>query len=190
MEDLPWTTSDGPESDYYSLLLTSIVIEGAGSERGLSVDVERVGRLLEELANRGRITRRPTADDPAIALHIPGMRLRLYGSEKVAGGPSSSGPSPVMPRWCLSGCFGWRSGRRQGPPGSGSLISPTRSGHTSSSRRIGAPNGRGLWDEPTQAFAGTPFGLYGGPSWYQTERVVEALVAAANVTQSANIRRP
>ena len=26
-------------------------------------------------------------DDPAIGLHIPGMRLRLIGSEKVAAGP-------------------------------------------------------------------------------------------------------
>ena len=32
LEDLPWRTTDGRESDYYSVLLTSIVIEGAGSE--------------------------------------------------------------------------------------------------------------------------------------------------------------
>ncbi len=84
LEDLPWMTTDGRESDYYSVLLTSILIEGAGSDR---IDVERVGRVLEELSNRGRITRRPMADDPAIALHMPGMRLRLMGSEKVAEGP-------------------------------------------------------------------------------------------------------
>ena len=57
------------------------------SEQLADVDIERIGRLLEELANRGRITRRPTEDDPAIALHIPGMGLRLIGSEKVAEGP-------------------------------------------------------------------------------------------------------
>ena len=50
-------------------------------------------------------------------------------------------------------------------------------------RRIEAPSARGLWDEPTQVFAGTPFAPY-GPSWYHTERVIEALVAAANVTES------
>ena len=87
LEDLPWTTTDGRESDYYSLLLTSIVIQGAGTEQAVGLDIERVGRLLEELANRGRITRRPVADDAAVALHIPGMRLRLMGSEKVAEGP-------------------------------------------------------------------------------------------------------
>ena len=84
---MPWRTTDGRESDYYSVLLTSIVIEGAGSDRSVNVDVDRIGNLLEELANRGRVTRRPTENDPGIALHIPGMRLRLIGSEKVAEGP-------------------------------------------------------------------------------------------------------
>ena len=69
------------------MLLTSILIEGASSERIADVDVDRIGRVLEELSNRGRITRRPVEDDPAIALHMPGMRLRLIGSEKVAEGP-------------------------------------------------------------------------------------------------------
>ncbi len=66
LEDLPWMTTDGRESDYYSVLLTSIVLEGIGSERVADVNIERIGRLLEELANRGRITRRPLAADPAL----------------------------------------------------------------------------------------------------------------------------
>ena len=83
-EDVPWRTTDGRESDYYSVLLTSIVVEGGGDR---IVDVDRIGNLLEELTNRGRVTRRPVEDDPAINLHIPGMQLRLMGSEKVAEGP-------------------------------------------------------------------------------------------------------
>jgi hypothetical protein len=184
MEDLPWTTSDGAESDYYSLLLTSIVIEGASSQRGVNVDLERVGNLLEELANRGRITRRPTAVDPAIALHIPGMRLRLYGSEKVAEGP--------LLQWTVSGYASLLLKRLLRVA---ELVDDkvTRLRFLDladqiwahiEQRRIEAPNGRGLWDEPTHAFTGTPFAPYGGPSWYHTERVIEALVAAANVTQS------
>jgi hypothetical protein len=51
-------------------------------------------------------------------------------------------------------------------------------------RGIETPNARGLWDEPTQVFTGTSFAAYAKPSWYHTERVVEVLVAAANVTQS------
>jgi hypothetical protein len=184
LEDLPWTTSDGAESDYYSLLLTSIVIEGAGGQRGLSVDVERVGRLLEELANRGRITRRPTIADPAIPLHIPGMRLRLYGSEKVAEGPQlqwtvSSYASLVLKRLLRVAELADDKVTRLRFLDLADEIWLHIEG-----RRIDAPNGRGLWDEPTQVFPGAPFAPYGGPSWYHTERVVEALVAAANVTQS------
>jgi hypothetical protein len=52
-------------------------------------------------------------------------------------------------------------------------------------RRIEAVNGRGLWDEPTQVFTGTSLEAHGKPSWYHTERVIEVLVAAANVTQTA-----
>jgi len=184
MEDLPWTTSDGAESDYFSLLLTSIVIEGAGRERGLSVDVERVGRLLEELADRGRITRRPIAVDPAISLHIPGMRLRLYGSEKVAEGPLlqwtvSSYASLVLKRLLrVAELIDDKVTRLR------FLDLADQIWVHLEQRRIEAPNGRGLWDEPTQAFGRTPFAPYGGPSWYHTERVIEALVAAANVTQS------
>jgi hypothetical protein len=184
MEDLPWTTSDGAESDYYSLLLTSIVIEGANSERGLNVDVERIGRLLEELANRGRITRRPMADDPAIALHIPGMRLRLYGSEKLGEGPLlqwtvSSYASLVLKRLLrVAELIDDKVTRLRFLDLADQIWAHIEQ------RRIEAPNGRGLWDEPTQVFTGTSFGPYGGPSWYHTERVIEALVAAANVTQS------
>lgn len=184
MEDLPWTTSDGAESDYYSLLLTSIVIEGASGERGLDVDIERVGRLLGELASRGRITRRPTADDPSIALHIPGMRLRLNGSEKAAEGPMlqwtvSSYASLILKRVLrVAELVDDKVTRLR------FLDLADRIWAHLEQRRIEAPNGRGLWDEPTQVFPSAPFGPYGGPSWYHTERIIEALVTAAHVTQS------
>ena len=142
------------------------------------------GRLLEELANRGRITRRPTEDDPAIALHMPGMRLRLIGSEKVAEGPRlewtvSSYTLLVLKRLLrVAELLDDSSARTRFLD----LADPIWA-HIER-RRIEAANGRGLWDEPTQVFTGTPFAAYGKPSWYHTERVIEALVAAASVTQS------
>jgi hypothetical protein len=190
LEDLPWTTTDGAESDYYSLLLTSIVIEGAGSERILNVDVARVGRLLEELANRGRITRRPTVDDPAIGLHIPGMQLRLLGSEKVGDGPLlqwtvSSYTLLVLKRlFRVAELIGDKIARIRFLDLADQIWAHIEL------RRIEGPNGRGLWDEPTQVFPDTSFAPYGGPSWYHTERVIEALVAAANVTQSPTPATP
>jgi hypothetical protein len=181
LEDLPWRTTDGRESDYYSVLLTSIVIEGAGSDR--IVDVDRIGNLLEELANRGRVTRRPTENDPGIDLHMPGMRLRLIGSEKVAEGPRlewtvSSYTLLVLKRVLRVAELLEDSSDRTRFLDLADLI------WTHIERRqIEAANGRGLWDEPTQVFTGTSTPPYGKPSWYHTERVVEALVAAANVTQ-------
>jgi hypothetical protein len=184
LEDLPWTTTDGRESDYYSVLLTSIVLEGIGSERIVNVDVERIGRLLEELANRGRITRRPVTEDPAIALHIPGMRLRLIGSEKVAEGSRlqwtvSSFTLLVLKRLLRVAELLDDNSARMRFLDLADLIWT----HIER-RRIEAPEARGLWDEPTQIYTGTQFAAYGVPSWFHTERVIEALVAAANVTQS------
>jgi hypothetical protein len=184
LEDLPWRTTDGRESDYYSVLLTSIVIEGVGSEQVEDVDVDRIGRLLEELANRGRITRRPLADDPAIALHVPGMRLRLVGSEKVAEGPLlqwtvSSFSVLVLKRLLRVAELIEDSSARIRYLDLADLI-----WRHIERRRMESAQARGLWDEPTQAFAGTSFKPYEVPSWYHTERVIEALVAAANVTRS------
>jgi len=182
LEDLPWRTTDGRESDYYSVLLTSIVIEGAGGERNVEVDVARIGTLLEELANRGRVTRRPTENDPGIDLHIPGMRLRLIGSEKVAAGPRlewtvSSYTLLVLKRVLRVAELLEDSSDRTRFLDLADLIWA----HIES-RQIEAANGRGLWDEPTQVFTETSNLPYGKPSWYHTERVIEALVAAANVT--------
>jgi hypothetical protein len=184
MEDLPWTTSDGASSDYYSLLLTSIVIESASGERRVNVDIERVGRLLEELASRGRITSRLLPGDQAITLHIPGMRLRLHGSEKVAEGPLlqwtvSSYASLVLKRLLrVAELIDDKVTRLR------FLDLADQIWAHMEHRRIEAQNGRGLWDEPMQAFDLPGVEPYGGPSWYHTERVIEALVAAANVTQS------
>src|SRR5580704_16284797 len=184
LEDLPWRTTDGRESDYYSVLLTSIVVEGIGSERIANIDVERIGRLLEELANRGRITRRPMQNDPAVNLHIPGMELRLIGSEKVAEGPRlqwivSSFTLLVLKRLLRVAELA------DDPAARVRFLDLADQIWTHIERRkMNSPTVRGLWDQPTQVFTDTPYEAYEVPSWYHTERVMEVLVAAANVTQS------
>jgi hypothetical protein len=184
LEDLPWTTTDGRESDYYSVLLTSIVIEGAGSERTANVDVDRIGRVLEELANRGRITRRPMENDPAVALHMPGMRFRLIGSEKVGAGPRLAWTVSSYTLLVLKRLFRVAELLADSSVRTRYLdLADLMWGHVER-RRIEKPSARGLWDDPMQVFAGTPFADYDIPSWYHTERIIEVLVAAANVTQS------
>jgi hypothetical protein len=191
LEDLPWKTTDGRESDYYSVLLTSILIEGASSERIGDAYIERIGRVLEELSNRGRITRRPVENDPAVALHMPGMRLRLIGSEKVAEGPRlawtvSSFTLLVLKRLLrvaeLLDDSSLRVRFLQ-------LTDPIW-GHVERRRIQEGSRARGLWDDPTQVFVGPSFADYDIPSWYHTERVIEVLVAAANVTESRSTATP
>jgi len=190
LEDLPWKTTDGRESDYYSVLLTSILIEGASSERIGDAYIERIGRVLEELSNRGRITRRPVENDPAVALHLPGMRLRLIGSEKVAEGPRlawtvSSFTLLVLKRLLRVAELLDDSSLRIRFLQLADLVW----GHVER-RQIEQPSARGLWDNPTQVFVGTPVADYDKPSWYHTERVIEVLVAAANVTESRSTVTP
>jgi hypothetical protein len=184
LEDLPWRTSDGRESDYYSVLLTSIVVEGIGGEKLANVDVQRIGRLLEELANRGRITRRPTKDDPAIELHIPGMQLRLVGSDKLVAGPELRWNVSTYTVMVLKRLL--RVAELLDDPAARIQFLDMADliwGHIER-RRMNTSPARGLWDEPTQVFSGTEFSAYGVPSWYHTERVIEVLVAAASVTQT------
>jgi hypothetical protein len=184
LEDLPWTTSDDEESDYYSVLLTSIVLQGNQGDKSVDVDVERVGRLLGSLASRARITARMTKDDPAIRLHIPGMRLRLIGSEKVADGPRL--------RWSISSYSMLLLKRVLRVA---ELVDDTTAkiayGELADQiwdhverRKISSAQVRGLWDEPAQVFVGSHIRTYGEPSWYHTERVIEALVSSANLTLS------
>ncbi len=184
IEDLPWITTDGEESDYYSALLTSIVIQNASSGRLLSTDIDRMGRLLGELANRGRITSRPTKDDPAVTLHSPGVSLQLIGSEKVAEGPRlqwtvSSFSTLLLKRLLLvAELLGNNADRVR------TLDLADQIWKHIERRRITRSAGRGLWDEPAQVFPQVSVTSDEGPSWHQTERVMEALVAAAGVTDS------
>ena len=184
IEDLPWITTDGRESDYYSVLLTSIVIEQAGVGKLASADAGQIGRLLERLAERGRITYRPTTDDPAVAMHVPGVRLRLIGSEKVDEGPRLLWTVPSYSSLVLKRLLRVSELLDDNAARVRTLdLADQIWGHLER-RRITAPGGRGLWDEPAQVFTALPSTSGGHPSWHQTERVMEALVAAANVTQS------
>lgn len=187
LEDLPWRTTDGRESDYYSVLLTSIVVAGLGSERRAdriaNIDAERIGRLLEELANRGRITRRAVEADQAVELHMPGMQLRLIGTEKVAQGPRlqwtvSSYTLMVLKRLLIV------ASSIDDPVGRSRLLDLADQiwSHIER-RRMETGDWRGLWDQPTQVFSNMTDKQYELPSWYHTERVIEALVAAADVTR-------
>ncbi|MHB8490912.1 MAG: hypothetical protein ACYDA6_01680 [Solirubrobacteraceae bacterium] len=108
LEDVPWRTPDYDENEYYTLLVARILVgDGRSGTLADPEIIDRLVRIAEELAQRGRITRHPVVDgggdlltgrathqrtnvegeDPALRLHDPGKLLRLDpapGSDGIA----------------------------------------------------------------------------------------------------------
>jgi hypothetical protein len=176
--DVPWRTTDGIESDYYSLFIGSMVAQhNASREGGASAkSLVRVGDLLRDLANRGRITQRPLENDPALASHSPGIRMSLNGSEQL--GPQlwwtvSSYASLLLKRVVRISSLVADSVERDRL----TLLADQVWEHMLKRRMADGP-GEGLWDQPANAFS-LDLPVQDQPSWYHTQRVVECLVAAA-----------
>jgi hypothetical protein len=187
LEDIPWRTTDGEESDYFTLQVTSLAVKGLTQRRGTDAELMRIGTVLSELANRARITRRPYRDDPALALHTPGVRLTLEGSA-LAGGPqlvwTVNEFAPLLMQR-MTNIAGLLSDARQ----RGVLLETAdRVWDHLLERRIKLSVGRDLWDDPGGAFADLEPLRDELPSWYFTERVVQALVVAANVLDRPPLR--
>ncbi len=180
VQDVPWRTTDGLEDDYYSLFVVSMVAQRIATSPNLysPADLVRVGDVLSELANRGRITRRPVegaVPDPALAAHLPGTRLVLNGSEQL--GPRqavavSSYASLLLKRTSRLVSMVTDSEQRDRL----TELSDAIWRHLQA-RQMSSGPGRGLWDQPSNVLPveKTP----DEPSWYHTQRVVECLVAAS-----------
>ncbi|WP_281174549.1 SCO2524 family protein [Cryptosporangium arvum] len=178
LEELPWRTSDGEESDYFSLLVTSLVTHDLSKRNAPDSDLRRVLSVLEELSSRGRVTRRALTNDVALQLHTPGVPLRLGGSE-----------GEVNPRltWVVSD-FSVMLLKRVVTLALRARSPELRSQLTTladqvwdhlNSRRMDDGGAGALWDQPAAIFqVGREFDL---PSWYHTERVMECLVMLADL---------
>jgi hypothetical protein len=182
VEELPWRTTDDSESDYYSVLVLSLVRHRLGDRNAPESDRSRIGRVLEDLADRGRIRRRPLANDPALELHQPGRWINLVGADQV---------TPDAPR------VGWRLGELSSLLLGRSLsLAATVNDSTEYSRlvaladevwrhlerrRIRDGRGAGLWDDASNVFP--TLARRNEPSWYHTTRVVQCMATAAEVIQ-------
>ncbi|MES9522012.1 SCO2524 family protein [Streptomyces capoamus] len=83
LEHLPrHATLQGPEPEYFSLCVASILVHDLMRHRTSDDRLTRVVGVLERLAERGRITSGAPPDDPAVRLHDPGVTMSLPGSEK------------------------------------------------------------------------------------------------------------
>jgi len=177
LADLPWQASDGEESDYFSLLVLSIVIKDFVNRSFTVRDIQEVVGIIEELAQRGRITRRMSSGDPAVALHFPGVRIRLSGSDRL-------GPRLVWYTADYTALLLKRTYQAVQLTNEVNLrerlafVAESAMDHLYDRRLDRAP-GAGLWDDVTRLLIYDRGASRPKLSWHQTERVVEALVMTA-----------
>ncbi|MFF5185070.1 SCO2524 family protein [Streptomyces sp. NPDC000345] len=188
LEEIPWrTTLQQLESEYFSLSVASILVHDLVRRRATDDDLTRTVAVMERLADRGRITSRPTRQDPAVGLHNPGVSLPLLGSEKLG---------PAM-KWTM-GDFAAQLLKRtvQLCALSRNIASQDRLLRLAEdildhlwSRRITDGEGVGLWDNVHAVYPEFP--VREGPlSWSITERVTECMVAAHGLYSQNPIRSP
>jgi hypothetical protein len=185
LEDIPWRTTDGMESDYFSLLVTAIAVADLTRRLAPDADLRRIGRVLDDLAGRSRVTRRPLDPDPAVEMHSPGLRLALTGGEQLGPGMSwmiTDFPTLLLKRAVNISGLARSTELRDYVVG----IADSVWQHLLGRRLRGGP-GLGLWDQAKGAFPDVEL-VHELPSWYFTERVVECLVQASNVLAQPPLR--
>lgn len=183
LEDLPWRTTDGVDSDYSSLLVSGMVIQDLVTKRASDAELIRVGAVLEDLAARARVTRRPFADDPALALHRPGFRLGLEleeqpGKDYLTWTAADFSPQLLRRSITLAGLLSDTTGRSRLLDLSDEIWAHLFT------RRIPGGEAIGLWDQPSGAYPQLDADTEPAASWYFTRRVVDCLVAAARTIDS------
>ncbi|MBL1073167.1 hypothetical protein JK358_02030 [Nocardia sp. 2] len=187
LEDIPWRTSDGEESEYFSLIVSAALIQDLLNREANDDDLNRAAPIFDELARRGRITRRLTVNDPARAMHTPGVALRLFGSEDADPGPllvwTVSDYATVLLKRSLQAAR--VSDTMETRDQLMRLAEDAMEHLDQRAFRIGPATG--LWDDPSRLFGGPD---RREPSWYLTERVVECLVAAAGMYREPPLRSP
>ncbi|WP_034263882.1 SCO2524 family protein [Actinospica robiniae] len=176
VEDIPWRATDGVESDYFTLLMCGVVIGDVRIRAANEDDVARLVPLLEELAERSRITRRPLRGDQALDLHHPGIGLALPGRWE---------PDGEEPRWRVTdfaAALLKRTVELAGLTASTTVRDQLFQhaaniwGHLRARSFTGGP-ALGLWDDPGRVFPELPPAESAAPSLAATYHVVDALVA-------------
>ncbi|GAA2725956.1 SCO2524 family protein [Actinocorallia aurantiaca] len=190
LEDIPWRTTDGEESDYYSLLITSMVVQELESSQAPDDRIRRLSAVLEELAQRGRITRRATTGDWGVRFHSPGTRIGLVGTEKAGGPPllwQVYDYSAVLLKRTLQLAELARNVSLQDK-----LIALTDQvwDHLLL-RQISSGPSQGLWDQPGNVYPQLEPDESGDlPSWYLTERIIECMVVATELLSASTLQSP
>ncbi|MEU2511374.1 SCO2524 family protein [Streptomyces syringium] len=186
LEDIPWrATARVQESEYFSLSVAAILVQDLVRRRATDDDLTRTVAVMEELAVRAKITRRMTDGDPAIALHHPGVRLPLLGSESI--GPPMQWTMTDFSAQLLKRTIQLCALSRNIESHDRLLRLAEQILDHLWKRRIPSGPGASLWDNiravyPQSSQTGTPL------SWSMTERTVECMVAAAGLYEQPPIR--
>ncbi|MEU6561040.1 SCO2524 family protein [Nocardia nova] len=179
LEDIPWRNSGGAESDYFSLAVAAMLLQDL-VDRESTDDLPRTVAVFDQLARRGRIISRLTADDPAATLHHPGVAQPLTGSEQLAGGPPLIWRTPDFVTMMLKRCL--QAARLSGDVATRDQLmelAELAMDHIGS-RVISEGPAAGLWDDPSALAGADGVATPELPSWFHTERVMECLVVAYN----------
>jgi hypothetical protein len=141
--------------------------------------------VLSELANRGRITRRPFENDPAVRMHQPGVPVDLEGAESF--GPALSWVATDFAPLLLKRAI-YIAGQINDIKLRGDILALADEvwDHVQA-RRISGADGDNLWDQPSSVFPVIQ-NEFDRPSWHHTVRVVESLVFASTMADSHPLR--
>lgn len=186
LEAIPWRAMDGVESEYFSLLVTAVVLQELLSRRATDDDLTRTVAVLEKLAVLGRLdVDRPIIDTSAIGLHSPGVPLDLMGGTTL--GPAMSWSvndfAVVLLKRALSGAaLSRNSAARERLL----EVADTALGHMWL-RRLKSGSHRYLWDDPGDLLSASSQEQT-APSWSMTKRMIECLAGAAAMITAQPIR--
>lgn len=181
LQDIPWPGGDD-RSDYPSLHVASIVIhnlmrQGGSDESPPDSELGTLVTVLSELAARAKITRRAGPDDPAVALHTPGVTTPLPGAE-LLGPPLGWAVTDFAP-CLLKRTLQLAALTRVMEERDTLLALADRLTEHVWNRRLDTGPAAGLWDAPGRVYS-TSLPSPAGLSWHMTERVVEVLVVAGS----------
>jgi hypothetical protein len=188
VEDMPWRTVDGTESDYFSLLVCAVVTQDFVQRTNSNEDeLARIAPLLSELANRARITRRHLRGDTMLQLHVPGLANVLDGAEKL--GPAMGWRITDFAPLLLKRVVQLARLTTDAEVRDDLLSLASQIWTHLSARRIGEGAAAGLWDDPGRVFPEVA-AARAQPTWNTTIRVADALVAAADTLVKRQTRTP
>jgi hypothetical protein len=186
LEDIPWYDTEGYESDYSSLLIAGMVMQNMLAARASNADLARVAAVLDELANRSRITRRSSVSEAVLDIHHPGQRIPLEGSE-AAGGPRLEWTVAALSPQLLRRTLSLADLMTDGPARSRLLAVSDAVWQHLDSRMIADGLAGGLWDQPAGAYPHLDV-KFTEVSWSFTRRVVDCLVTAARAINADPLR--